>query len=404
MITLINDKQMTQFKSISFALICAFTWSASAQDNLVKQVAGNGAAGAGYQFTPIVQLDATPVENQGSSGTCWSYSTSAFLESEMIRMGKKPVDLSEMYTVRKVYQDKAEKYVRVHGALNFAQGGALPDILYVIQKYGAVPEEAYTGLNYGTEVNEHDELEASLKGIVDAVKENKNGTITPVWKKGFDGVLDAYLGPEPATFTYQGKSYTPRTFADQVVGIKPSDYVQICSFSHVPFYAQHAIEVPDNWTWGTSYNVPINDLMNVLNNALTKGYTVAWACDVSEKGFSLKNGLAVVPEKEWSDMTPDEQKAIFTAPHKSRTITQESRQRAYDNYETQDDHGMQITGMVKDQTGTVFYTVKNSWGERDNPYKSGYIHASDAFVRYKTISIMVHKDALTKEMRSKLGL
>ena len=395
---------MNQFKSFTLALVFAFTWSASAQDNLVKQVSGNGTAGAGYQFTPIVQLDATPVENQGSSGTCWSYSTSAFLESEMIRMGKKPVDLSEMYIVRKVYQDKAEKYVRVHGSLNFAQGGALPDILYVIQKYGAVPEVAYTGLNYGTEVNEHDELEASLKGIVDAVKENKNGTITPVWKNGFTGVLDAYLGAEPSTFTYQGKNYTPRTFADQVVGVKPSDYVQICSFSHVPFYTQHAIEVPDNWTWGTSHNVPLEDLMSVLNGALTKGYTVAWACDVSEKGFSLKNGLAVVPEKDWSDLTSDEQKAVFTAPHKSRTITQENRQLAYDNYETQDDHGMQITGMVKDQTGTVFYTVKNSWGDRENPYKSGYMHASDAFVRYKTISILVHKDGLTKEMRSKLGL
>ena len=395
---------MNQFKLVTLALVFAFTWSASAQDNLVKQVSGNGTAGAGYQFTPIVQLDATPVENQGSSGTCWSYSTSAFLESEMIRMGKKPVDLSEMYIVRKVYQDKAEKYVRVHGSLNFAQGGALPDILYVIQKYGAVPEVAYTGLNYGTEVNEHDELEASLKGIVDAGKENKNGTITPVWKNGFTGVLDAYLGAEPSTFTYQGKNYTPRTFADQVVGVKPSDYVQICSFSHVPFYTQHAIEVPDNWTWGTSHNVPLEDLMSVLNGALTKGYTVAWACDVSEKGFSLKNGLAVVPEKDWSDLTSDEQKAVFTAPHKSRTITQENRQLAYDNYETQDDHGMQITGMVKDQTGTVFYTVKNSWGARENPYTSGYMHASDAFVRYKTISILVHKDGLTKEMRSKLGL
>ena len=386
---------------VVLALSAGTAWG---QDNLVKQVAGNGTGTSGYRFTPVVQLEATPVENQGSSGTCWSYSSSSFLESEMIRMGKKPVDLSEMYTVRKVYQDKAEKYVRVHGSLNFAQGGALPDLFYVIQKYGAVPEEAYTGLNYGTEVNEHDELEASLKGVVDAVKENKNGQITPVWKKAFTGVLDAYLGAEPSTFTYEKKTYTPRTFADQVVGIKPSDYIQICSFSHVPFYAQHAIEVPDNWTWGTSYNLPLNDMMGVLNNALTKGYTVAWACDVSEKGFSLKNGLAVVPEKDWSSMTPDEQKAVFNSPHKALEVTQENRQTAYDNYETQDDHGMQITGMVKDQSGMVFYSVKNSWGDRENPYKTGYIHASDAFVRYKTISIMLHKDALTKEMRAKLGI
>ena len=395
---------MKNSKLLTIADLALSAGTAWGQDNLVKQVAGNGTGTSGYRFTPVVQLEATPVENQGSSGTCWSYSSSSFLESEMIRMGKKPVDLSEMYTVRKVYQDKAEKYVRVHGSLNFAQGGALPDLFYVIQKYGAVPEEAYTGLNYGTEVNEHDELEASLKGVVDAVKENKNGQITPVWKKAFTGVLDAYLGAEPSTFTYEKKTYTPRTFADQVVGIKPSDYIQICSFSHVPFYAQHAIEVPDNWTWGTSYNLPLNDMMGVLNAALTKGYTVAWACDVSEKGFSLKNGLAVVPEKDWSSMTPDEQKAVFNAPHKALEVTQENRQTAYDNYETQDDHGMQITGMVKDQSGMVFYSVKNSWGDRENPYKTGYIHASDAFVRYKTISIMLHKDALTKEMRTKLGI
>lgn len=392
-------------KTIFIATGLALSSTLFAQVDLINKVSGNGAETTqGYVFTTIVDLEATPVENQGQSGTCWSYSATSFLESEMIRMGKAPVDLSEMYTVRKVYQDKAEKYVRLHGSLNFAQGGALPDILYVIEKYGAVPEEAYSGLQYGTTINKHDELEGSLKGIVETVKENKNGEITPVWKKGFSGVLDAYLGSEPSTFLYKGKTYTPRTFADQMVGINPSDYVQLTSFSHAPFYSLHAIEVPDNWLWSLSHNLPLNDMMLSIDHALSTGYSVAWACDVSEKGFSLKNGLAVVPAKAWKDMTPEEILAVYNSPHASMEITQENRQAAYDNYETQDDHGMQITGKVKDQNGHVFYIVKNSWGDRDNPYRKGYIYASEAFVRYKTISVMMHKNGIEKSLRKKMGL
>lgn len=376
-----------------------------AQDNLIKQVEGNGGeSGAGYQFETIVDLEATPVKNQGRSGTCWSYATTSFVESEMIRMGKTPVDISEMFTVRMVYLDKAEKYVRLHGNLNFGQGGALPDVLYVIKKYGAVPQAVYEGLNYGTEINNHGEMEAALKGIIDGVIANKNGKVTPNWKIAFNAVMDAYLGAYPEEFEYEGKTYTPRTFADKVVGINADDYVQFTSFTHYPFNHVCQIQVPDNWAWGDSYNVELDDMISVLNTSLDKGYSVSWATDVSEKGFSLKNGLAIVPEKSWKDMDAEERQAHFSTPHTEMEITQELRQEGYDNYQTQDDHGMQITGRVKDQNGSVYYIVKNSWGDRENDYKTGYLHVSEAFVRYKTISIMMHKDGVDKKMLKQVGI
>jgi len=375
-----------------------------AQVDLINKVSGNGARdGKSFEFTTIYDLEATPVKDQGRSGTCWSYSATGFLESELVRMGKPAIDLSEMYTVRKVYQDKAEKYVRLHGALNFAQGGACPDLFYVIERYGAVPQSAYAGLNYGTEGNDHDELEAALKGIVDAVVNKNSGTVTTAWHKGFTGYLDAYLGAEPTNFTYEGKTYTPRTFADKFVGINVKDYVQLTSFTHHPFGSWFAVEVPDNWTWGTSYNVPLDDMMATIDHALANGFTIAWATDVSEKGFSLNNGVAVWPAKDWKDMSAEEKAAVFTGPHEEAVVTQASRQAAFDNYETQDDHGMQIVGKVKDQSGASYYIVKNSWGPRKNAYREGYIYASEAFVRAKTISIMLHKDGLPKATKKAAG-
>lgn len=373
------------------------------QVDLINKIKDNGAdAPIGYKWETIVDIDATPVKNQGASGTCWSYATTSFIESEMIRMGKDPIDLSEMYTVRKVYEDKAEKYVRLHGYLNFAQGGALPDVLYVIKKYGAVPQEVYNGLNYGTEINRHGEMEAALKGVVDAVIKNKNGKISPSWKKGFDGVLNAYLGDEPAQFGYQGKTYTPRTFADEVIGIQPDDYVQLTSWTHHPFYENCQIQVPDNWTWGSSYNLPLDDMMEAINASLKAGYPVAWACDVSDDGFSIRNGVAVMPNQSWQEMTEDEKAAVYLGPHEEATIDQELRQEQYDNYLTQDDHGMVINGMVKDQEGNIFYIVKNSWGDIPNEYKPGYLYASESYVRLKTISVMMHVDALPKSVKKNL--
>ena len=376
---------------------------AFAQVDLINKVKDNGAdAPLGYEWETIVDIEATPVKNQGASGTCWSYATTSFVESEMMRMGKVPIDLSEMYTVRKVYQDKGEKYIRLHGYLNFAQGGALPDVLYVIKKYGAVPQEVYNGLNYGTEINRHGEMEGALKGILDAVKANKNGKLSTSWRNAFDATLDAYLGEEPAQFGYNGKTYTPRSFADEVIGIDPDEYVQLTSWTHHPFYEACQIQVPDNWTWGTSFNLPIDEMMEALNASLEAGYPVAWACDVSDKGFSIKNGIAVMPNQSWSDMSTEEAQAIYAGPHEEAIIDQEARQEQYDNYLTQDDHGMVIQGMVKDQEGNIFYIVKNSWGDIPNDFRPGYLYASESYVRLKTISIMIHGDSLEKSMKKKL--
>jgi len=373
---------------------------AFAQVDLINKVAQNGGDEIPqFEFTTVYDIEATSVKNQARSGTCWSYSSTSFIESEMIRMGKDPIDISEMYTVRKTYQDKADRYVRLHGKLNFSQGGALLDVLYVIKHYGAVPQSAYEGLNYGTDNNDHNEMEAGLKGIVDAVVNKNSGTITTAWKRALDGVLDAYLGEEPATFDYQGNSYSPKSFADEVIGIDVDDYIQLTSFTHKPFNAYYAILVPDNWNWDPSFNVPLDDMMGAIDHALSKGFTVDWATDVSEKGFSLKNGVAVMPEADWKDMTSEERSAIYTGPHAELVVTQALRQDAYNNYQTQDDHGMQIVGKVLDQTGDAYYIVKNSWGDRENDYRTGYIYASEAFVRYKTISVLMHKDALPKAIK-----
>ena len=373
---------------------------AFAQVDLINKVAQNGGDEIlQFEFTTVYDIEATSVKNQARSGTCWSYSSTSFIESEMIRMGKDPIDISEMYTVRKTYQDKADRYVRLHGKLNFSQGGALLDVLYVIKHYGAVPQSVYEGLNYGTVNNDHNEMEAALKGIVDAVVNKNSGTITTAWKRALDGVLDAYLGEEPATFDYQGKSYSPKSFADEVIGIEVDDYIQLTSFTHKPFNAYYAILVPDNWNWDPSFNVPLDDMMGAIDHALSKGFTVDWATDVSEKGFSLKNGVAVMPEADWKDMTSEERSAVYTGPHAELVVTQAMRQDAYNNYQTQDDHGMQIVGKVLDQTGDAYYIVKNSWGDRENDYRTGYIYASEAFVRYKTISVLMHKDALPKAIK-----
>ena len=378
---------------------------AFAQVDLINKIKDNGAdAPLGYEWETIVDIEATPVKNQGASGTCWSYATTSFIESEMMRMGKTPIDLSEMYTVRKVYQDKGEKYIRLHGYLNFAQGGALPDVLYVIKKYGAVPQEVYNGLNYGTEINRHGEMEGALKGILDAVKGNKNGKLSTSWRNAFDASLDAYLGEEPAQFGYNGKTYTPRSFADEVIGVNPDDYVQLTSWTHNQFYEACQIQVPDNWTWGISYNLPIDEMMEALNASLEAGYPVAWACDVSDKGFSIKNVIAVMPNKSWGDLSAEEAQAIYAGPHEEANVDQKTRQEQYDNYLTQDDHGMVIQGMVKDQDGNIFYIVKNSWGDIPNDFRPGYLYASESYVRLKTISIMMHDDSLEKSLKKKLNL
>lgn len=382
---------------ISFCLLSTVGWAQNASVFTNKK-------DSKYNFTPIKNLEVTPVQDQGYTGTCWSFSTLSFFESELIRIGKKDFQLSEMYVARRCYEDKADLYVRMHGCTNFAQGGAFHDVTHVLKNYGMVPEEVYKGLNYGSKAHDHSEIEKVLTAYVKSVVESggKSNKLTDAWKKGFHSLLDAYFGTVPATFEYKGKTYTPQSYGKEMA-LNPDDYIEITSFSHHPFYSTFTLEVPDNWLWGKVYNVPLEDLSAIMEYALTNGYTVAWASDVSEKGFSYKNGLAIVPEKDWSEYSKEEIEKMFTEPVKQRTITQEMRQKAFDNYETQDDHGMHITGLFKDNLGQKFFLVKNSWGTKGNEC-DGFFYASEAFFLYKTTSIMLHKKAVPPAIAKKLGL
>ena len=369
----------------------------------------------GYVFTTVKELKITPVKNQNRTGTCWCFSTLGFLESELLRMGKGEYDLSEMFIVSKNYKDKAEKFVRLHGELNYAQGGSFEDVLQAWKDYGIVPESVMNGLQYGEDMHVHNELESASRAYLDQIIKNPNRKLSTAWKKGFDGIIDAYLGTAPEKFTYNGKEYTPKSFAAEL-GINPDDYVSLTSYTHHPFYSEFAIEVQDNWRWATSYNLPIDELMQVFENAINTGYTIAWGADVSEKGFT-RNGIGVIPDIEsmersgsdqdrWLGLSTSEKdaeiKKMMEKPCKELEITQEMRQEAYDNYETTDDHGMQIYGIAKDQTGKKFYIIKNSWGT-DNKYK-GTWYISENFVKYKTMNIVVHKDALPQAIKDKLHI
>lgn len=372
----------------------------------------------GYRFTDTKIIPTTAVKDQSRSGTCWCFSTLSFLESEILRAGGPALHLSEMWIVRHSFMDKAEKYVRMHGTINFAEGGASHDVTEGIKAHGIVPFEVYPGLNYGTEKPDFHELSVVLKAYLDAVVKtgDKSGkALSTAWKRGFDAILDEYFGPLPETFTYEGKEYTPETFAAQLP-IDLDNYIDISSFTHHPFYTQFIIEVPDNWMWGTVYNVPLDEMMQIIDHALEQGYTVSWGTDVSEKGFSRTKAIGIVPEADtesmsgteaerWGKLTDKEKEAAlykFDKPGKERTITQQMRQTAFDNYETTDDHGMLIMGTATDQAGNRYYKVQNSWNVLP-PY-DGFWYFSRPFVAYKTTSIMVNKQALPKEITRKLGL
>ncbi|GHT58368.1 aminopeptidase [Bacteroidia bacterium] len=367
-----------------------------------------------FQFTTIKEIPITPVKNQSSSGTCWSFSGIGLIEAELLRMGKGTFDLSEMFVVHQNYSEKAQKYVRMHGTVNFAGGGSFADVLDCIRDHGIVPNDLQTGLNYGDTIHRHAELDNLLKVYIDVIIKNQGRKLSTAWYQGFTGILDAYLGQCPETFTYNGKSYTPKSFT-QFLGIHPEDYVSITSFTHHPFYTSFAIEVPDNWRWAESYNVPLDEMMQIIDNAIDKGYTAAWASDVSESGFTRK-GIAVVPDEDakegpgsdqahWLGLTQRERDEYFknlSQPVPEKKITQQMRQKGFDNYETGDDHGMLIYGKAQDQNGSKYYLVKNSWGTA-SPY-NGIWYASVPFVEYKTISVVVHKDALPKNIKNKLGI
>lgn len=353
--------------------------------------------GSNYKFTVVKNLDAGDVENQGNTGTCWSFSGLSFFQAEALRIGKgKDINLSEMYVVRKMYPLKASNYVRMHGKANFGEGGGFPDDLLCLREYGLVPQSVYDGKRVKT--YNHAEMTAILEGMVKKIGATET-TINPNWNSAVEGVLNAYIGDAPEKFEYNGKNYTPRTFAKEL-GLDADDYVMITSFTHHPYYQQFVLEVPDNWNWDKMYNVPLNDLTTIAENAIQNGYTIAWASDVSEKGFNFGQGLAIVPDV--ASLTPEQLGKAFTEPVKELTITPEIRQQAFDNYETQDDHGMHIVGMAKDQNGKVFFRVKNSWGTT-NP-GNGYFYASEPFFAYKTTSIMLNKKAIPADIAKKLGI
>lgn len=366
----------------------------------------------GYVFTTVVENPVTSIKNQSSTGTCWCFSALSFFESEIIKAGGPEVDLAEMFVVSHAYADKAEKYVRLHGVLNFGPGSSFGDALYVMKHYGMVPNSEMEGLNYGTDAHQHGEMDAVTDAYVKAVVKNPNRKLSTAWKKGFQGILDAYLGERPEKFVVDGKEYTPKTYMESLP-INLDDYVDIVSWTHIPYYEETIQEVPDNWRWEKAYNVPLEDMMVIIDNALNNGYTLAWASDVSEKGFT-RDGIGVVPDTEaikkaagsdearWIGADPRNPGKTVATPGPELTITPEMRQAGYDNYQTTDDHGMHMYGIAKDQNGTKYYIIKNSWGAA-GAYK-GIWYVSESFVKYKTMDILVNKNAIPQDIRTKLGL
>ena len=369
----------------------------------------------GYKFTPVVELKATPVKNQASTGTCWCFATTSFIESELLRMGKGEYDLSEMFIVRDNYTDKLnDNYLR-QGKGNLSPGSVGHDWMYGFKNYGIVPDEVYNGLNYGSPTHNHGELNAFINAVAAVPVQRKNES--EQYHKIVDAILDTYLGKIPENFTYKGVNYTPKSFAASL-GINPGDYVEITSFTHFPFYTQGLLEIPDNWRMERYYNVPLDELIQTMDYALHNGYTIAWDGDVSERGFSHSKGVAIFPELSKVDnysttdrarlekMSPGERSEEafkFASPFPEVNVTQEIRQAGFENFTTTDDHLMHLTGIVKDQNGTKYYIKKNSWGTDRNTF-GGYLNMSESYVRAKTISILVHKNAIPAEIKTKLGL
>ena len=365
-----------------------------------------------YSFETVKANPITPVKNQYRSGTCWAYSTIGFFESEAIRLcGIKDTlkypDFSEFFVVSHSYLDRADKYIRLDGNLTFSAGSEADDVLDVIRDYGIVPNAEMTGMNYGTELPEQSELDAVLKAYVEAVNKIP-GKKSTAWKRGFKAVLDEYLGKWPENFTVDGVQYTPESYR-AAMKIVPEDYVTLTSFTHHPFYTKFAIEVCDNWRWDEAYNVPIDEFMSVLDAALNAGYTAAWGADVSQTGFT-RDGLAILvdvkakaagsDQEHW--VGKEEGKPAPVAEPVEKNPTQESRQEEFDNKTMTDDHGMQIFGIARDQNGKKYYMVKNSWGVTGK--YDGIWYATEAFVKGQSLDIMIHKSALPKDLKTKLGI
>lgn len=398
---------------LSLILCAAFVSSAAMASAAEKEEAQQDTA---FVFTDVKVNPTTSVKDQHMSGTCWSFSGLSFLEDELLKNGKGEYDLSEMFVVRQCYIDKAINFVRYYGKTNFGEGGGLLDIPYVYNKYGMVPESAYNGLQYGEEKHNHGELAAVLTAYLNEIVKNPNEKLSTAWLNGYIGILDAYLGKAPETFEYNGKTYTPKSFA-QELGLDMNDYLPVTSFSHHDFYKPFVLEVPDNWDHGSYYNVPMEEMQQIVDNAIEKGYTVLWAADVSEKGFKWYDGVALMPKVDrnkakegtelsrWvklKDSEKEDEMYDFKGPVEEIEVTQESRQQGFDNYETTDDHGMVIVGTAVDQKGNKYYKVKNSW-DSEQVY-DGYFYISMPYFLAKTMSIMVNKDAVPSEILGKLNM
>lgn len=394
---------------LTAAALAAATLAASADDKVIIPDS------TGFKFTDITTVKTTPVKDQNKSGTCWSFASTSLLEDEVLRKGGPETDISEMFTVRQCYIDKAKKFVRMNGKINFAQGGSALDVPYVLKRYGAMPEEAYAGLNYGEDKHSHYEMFDALDGYLRGILKKGNKNLSTAWLKGFEGILDAYLGPVPEKFTVNGKEYTPQSYAKSL-GLDADDYVSITSFTHHPFYQKFPVEVEDNWLWAESENVPLNELKAITDYALEKGYPVVWSADVSEGGFKWRNGYAVLPEKvntadmdgtelsRWVQLSDKDRDAVqydIKGPVKEQKVTQESRQAGFDRFETTDDHGMELVGIAKDQEGNRYYKVKNSWDT--NQLYNGFFYVSEPYFLAKTIGITLNKEAVPKDIAKKLG-
>jgi len=370
----------------------------------------------GFKFTTVADVPTTEVRDQQSTGTCWAFAGTSFIETELIRLGAGNIDLSEMFTVRHAYSQKALRYFRLHGKGNYSEGGQGHDVINVVKDFGFLPESAYSGNEYKSDYHIHQEMVKSTKAMLDQIVKNPNRKITPVWKQSVNGVLDTYMGAAPEKFELDGKSITPVEYMNKT-GFNANDYVEITSYSHHPYYKEFNLEIPDNWSHDLYYNLPIDELMSVIDNALTTGYSVCWDGDVSEKGFSHRKGIAILPivdKKEmtgseidkWDAMSSKEQKAAlynFDKPRTEVTVDQALRQATFDNYKTTDDHLMHLTGIVKDQNGTRYYKTKNSWAKTSNK-SGGYLNMSESFIRLKTVAILVHKDAIPSAIKAKMGL
>lgn len=351
-----------------------------------------------YQFTEVINLQTTPVISQGRTGTCWSFSSTSFLESEIIRLTGKQIDLSEMYTVRNTYPEKAKNFVMRQGKAQFSEGGLAHDVLNSVAAYGLVPNSAFSGLFENETNHNHAELVAVLRSMVETYASNPGKKLSKKWDDAIDAVLSVYLGSNPETFKYEGKTYTPKSFLEMTT-LNPSDYVSITSFTHKPFYTSFILNIPDNWSNGSFYNVPLDEFIQTIDNALENGFTVDLDCDVSERTFSSKHGVAVIPQQ-----TENNQKAL-EGIYPEKNITQAYRQETFENFTTTDDHLMHITGMLKDQNGTKYYKVKNSWGtDANRNANGGYVYFSESYMRLKAISITVHKDAVSKTLVGKLHI